>query len=58
MPWTGWASAASTMCARANRSSWSSRRPTAAKAKASVEAMCDKLLANTVIENYEIDLVD
>jgi len=29
-----------------------------AKAKASVEAMCAKLLANTVIENYAIDLVD
>jgi phosphoribosylformylglycinamidine synthase subunit PurS len=30
--------------------------PHAAKARASVEAMCEKLLANTVIENYEIDL--
>jgi phosphoribosylformylglycinamidine synthase PurS subunit len=29
-----------------------------AKAKAKVEAMCAKLLANTVIENYAIDLVD
>lgn len=28
----------------------------AAQARASVEAMCEKLLANTVIENYEIDL--
>ena len=28
----------------------------AASARASVEAMCEKLLANTVIENYEIDL--
>lgn len=28
----------------------------AAKARAEVEAMCQKLLANTVIENYEIDL--
>ena len=28
------------------------------KAKASVEAMCAKLLANTVIENYAIDLID
>ena len=27
-----------------------------ATAKASVEAMCQKLLANTVIENYEIEL--
>ena len=26
------------------------------KARAAVEAMCEKLLANTVIENYEIDL--
>ena len=26
-----------------------------ASAKASVEAMCQKLLANTVIENYEIE---
>ena len=29
-----------------------------AKAKTKVEAMCAKLLANTVIENYAIDLVD
>ena len=28
------------------------------KAKAKVEAMCAKLLANTVIENYAIELVD
>ena len=28
----------------------------AAKAKADLEAMCEKLLANTVIENYVIDL--
>jgi phosphoribosylformylglycinamidine synthase PurS subunit len=28
------------------------------KAKIKVEAMCSKLLANTVIENYAIDLVD
>lgn len=28
-----------------------------AKAAAAVEAMCRKLLANTVIENYAIDLV-
>ena len=27
-----------------------------AKARASVEAMCQKLLANTVIENYAIEL--
>ena len=27
-----------------------------ATARASVEAMCEKLLANTIIENYEIDL--
>jgi phosphoribosylformylglycinamidine synthase PurS subunit len=27
-----------------------------AAARASVEAMCEKLLANTVIENFEIDL--
>lgn len=27
-----------------------------AKARAEVEAMCEKLLANTVIENYEIEL--
>ena len=27
-----------------------------AKARADVEAMCEKLLANTVIENYAIDL--
>lgn len=26
--------------------------------RASVEAMCRKLLANTVIENYEIELAD
>jgi len=29
-----------------------------AKAKTKVEAMCAKLLANTVIENYAIELVD
>jgi phosphoribosylformylglycinamidine synthase len=29
-----------------------------AKAKAAVDQMCAKLLANTVIENYSIDLVD
>jgi len=28
-----------------------------ASAKAAVDAMCQKLLANTVIENYEIELV-
>jgi len=28
-----------------------------AKARAAVEAMCGKLLANTVIENYAIELV-
>jgi phosphoribosylformylglycinamidine synthase len=28
----------------------------AAKARASVKEMCDKLLANTVIEKYEIEL--
>ena len=28
------------------------------KAKAAVEAMCAKLLANTVIENYAIDLAE
>jgi phosphoribosylformylglycinamidine synthase PurS subunit len=28
----------------------------AAKAKAEAEAMCQKLLANTVIENYEIEI--
>ena len=27
-----------------------------AMARASLEAMCEKLLTNTVIENYEIDL--
>lgn len=29
-----------------------------AKAKEAVEQMCKQLLANTVIENYTIDLVD
>lgn len=29
-----------------------------ARARATVEAMCSKLLANTVIENYTIDLAD
>ena len=29
-----------------------------AKAKQAVDQMCAKLLANTVIENYAIDLVD
>ena len=28
------------------------RAPTSAKAEAELKAMCDKLLANTVIENY------
>lgn len=28
-----------------------------AKAESSVKAMCDKLLANTVIERYEIELI-
>jgi phosphoribosylformylglycinamidine synthase len=28
------------------------------KAKAAVEAMCQKLLANTVIENYSIDIAN
>ena len=28
----------------------------AAKAKAELKAMCEKLLANTVIEKYEIEL--
>jgi len=28
------------------------------KAKSDLEAMCEKLLANTVIENYRIDLDD
>ena len=28
------------------------------KARSKVEAMCTKLLANTVIENYAIELVD
>ena len=28
----------------------------AAQARANVEAMCEKLLANTVIENYSIDI--
>ena len=27
-----------------------------ARAKAQLDAMCEKLLANTVIENYEVDL--
>jgi len=29
-----------------------------AKASAQVKQMCEKLLANTVIENYQFDLVD
>ena len=32
------------------------RESDAAKAKASLRAMCEKLLANTVIEKYEIEL--
>jgi phosphoribosylformylglycinamidine synthase PurS subunit len=32
--------------------------PDAAKAKASLKEMCEKLLANTVIEKYEIELKD
>ncbi|MEX2451951.1 MAG: phosphoribosylformylglycinamidine synthase subunit PurS [Rhodospirillales bacterium] len=30
----------------------------AGKARAAVEEMCRKLLSNTVIENYEIDIAD
>ena len=29
-----------------------------AAAEASLKAMCDKLLANTVIENYSVEVVD
>lgn len=29
-----------------------------AKGEAAVKAMCDKLLANTVIENYEIEMAE
>jgi phosphoribosylformylglycinamidine synthase len=29
-----------------------------AKAKSTVDQMCSKLLANTVIENYSVDLVE
>lgn len=29
----------------------------AAKARAAVQSMCDKLLANVVIESYQIDLI-
>ena len=29
-----------------------------AKAKSAVDQMCSKLLANTVIENYSVDLVE
>ena len=29
-----------------------------AKAEADIKAMCEKLLANTVIETYRVDLVD
>ena len=31
--------------------------PDKAKAEADVKAMCDKLLANTVIESYRIELI-
>ena len=30
----------------------------AAKAKEKAEAMCEKLLANTVIENYSVDIAE
>lgn len=30
----------------------------AQKAKEAVEAMCEKLLANTVIENYSVDIAE
>ena len=30
----------------------------AAKAKQAVEAMCEKLLANTVIENFSVDIAE
>lgn len=35
---------------------FSLRESDPAKARAEVEAMCEKLLANTVIENYDIEL--
>lgn len=35
---------------------FSLRESDPAKARTDVEAMCEKLLANTVIENYAIDL--
>ena len=35
---------------------FSLRESDRAKARADVEAMCEKLLANTVIENYAIEL--
>ena len=47
-----WASAASARCARARCSTSSSSGTDSAKAEADLKAMCDKLLANTVIENY------
>ena len=33
------------------------RRSDRAKAEADLKAMCDKLLANTVIENYAVEIV-
>lgn len=33
-------------------------KPSQAEAQKQVEAMCNKLLANTVVENYRIELID
>ena len=52
-----WASPASTTSARASTSSSDLAEKDPAKARESVEAMCRQLLANTVIENYAIELV-
>ncbi len=45
------------MCGKASSSSSSWPETDKAKAKARLEEMCKKLLANTVIENYSIELV-
>ena len=52
------ASAASARCARARCSTSSSQASDQAKAEADLKAMCDKLLANTVIENYAVALIE
>ncbi len=51
-----WAGRASPTCVSAGSSTSTSPPPTAATAEAEVKAMCDKLLANPVIESYRVEI--